>query len=92
MIKRITAIVILLATYHLAKAQLTIYPNIQQTGTGQVCAASGLYIGANIPGGLNNRIRSIKLDNNTVLQLFNGASNVVLYRIFQLFYILLCLK
>jgi len=60
--KILIAIVVLLANYHLAKAQLTIYPNIQQTGTGQVCAASGLYIGANIPGGLNNRIRSIKLD------------------------------
>jgi hypothetical protein len=62
MIKKLSVVVILLTICNFAKAQLTIYPNIQQGGTGKTCAASGLYIGVNIPGGLNNSIRSIKLD------------------------------
>ncbi len=62
MVKQLSFIVIFLSLCNFAKAQLTIYPNINQGGTSQVCAASGLYIGANIPGGLDNKIRSIKLD------------------------------
>jgi hypothetical protein len=62
MIKKLTLAIIFLTICNFAKAQLTIYPNINQTGTNQICAASGLYVGTNIPGGLNNKIRSIKLD------------------------------
>ncbi len=62
MIKKILVVFIFLSTCHLVKAQLTIYPAFNQGGTGQLCAASGLYIGANIPGGLHHKIKSIKLD------------------------------
>jgi hypothetical protein len=62
MIKKLTLAILFLTLYNFAVAQLTIYPNINQTGTSQICAASGLYVGTNIPGGLNNKIRSIKLD------------------------------
>lgn len=62
MIKTITVAIVFLTICNFVKAQLTIYPNINQGGTGQICAASGLHIGANIPGGLNNKTRSIKLD------------------------------
>ncbi|HET8828057.1 MAG TPA: glycosyl hydrolase [Pelobium sp.] len=62
MIKKLAIAFVLLSINNFAKAQLTIYPNINQGGTGQICAASGLHIGANIPGDLNNKIRSIKLD------------------------------
>ncbi|TKB99072.1 glycosyl hydrolase [Pedobacter cryophilus] len=62
MIKKLTVAIVFLIICNFAKAQLTIYQNISQGGSSQICAASGLYIGANIPGDLNNKIRSIKLN------------------------------
>lgn len=62
MIKQLSFIFILLSVCKITNAQLTIYPNINQGGTGQICAATGIHIGANIPGGLNNQIKSINLD------------------------------
>lgn len=62
MVKKLIALFICLNIFHPAKAQLTIYPAFNQGGTGHLITASGLYIGANIPGGLHNKIKSIKLD------------------------------
>jgi hypothetical protein len=46
------------ATTH---AQLTIYQNLDQSGTSATCVVSTIYKGSAIPGGLNNSIKSISL-------------------------------
>jgi hypothetical protein len=61
MLKKGLAILCLCGLSTFAKAQLTIYQGLKKTGTSQVCMASGLYIGNNIPGGLNNNFNSIVL-------------------------------
>jgi hypothetical protein len=43
------------------QAQLTIYQNLDQTGTSATCVVSTIYKSAAIPGGLNNSIKSISL-------------------------------
>ncbi len=61
MLKKVLAILCLCGLSTFAKAQLTIYQGLQKSGTSQVCTASGLYIGSNIPGGLNHNFNSIVL-------------------------------
>jgi len=45
----------------MVQAQLTIYQNLDQTGTSATVPVNTIYVGSSIPGGLNNSIRSITL-------------------------------
>nr|WP_294898042.1 glycosyl hydrolase [uncultured Pedobacter sp.] len=72
MLKKGLVILCLCGLSVFAKAQLTIYSGLQKTGTSQVCQASGLYVGSNIPGGLNNNIKSIVLAQGYMATLANN--------------------
>lgn len=58
--KLLFSILVLLAS-QLSKAQLTIYSNYNLKGTSASCVARTIYLGNNIPNGLNNNIKSISL-------------------------------
>ncbi len=45
-----------------ANAQLTIYANLNQQGTSATCVARTVHVNTSIPGGLNNAIKSITLN------------------------------
>lgn len=46
----------------LSNAQLVIYSNLNQQGTSSTCLARTVYVNTSIPGGLNNLIKSISLN------------------------------
>jgi Glycosyl hydrolase catalytic core/Secretion system C-terminal sorting domain len=45
----------------IANAQLSIYSNLNQQGSSATCVARTIYLGANVPNGLNDGIKSITL-------------------------------
>jgi hypothetical protein len=47
---------------HVSNAQLTIYANLNQQGTSATCVARTVFVNTSIPGGLNNMIKSISLN------------------------------
>ncbi len=59
--KLITSALMLFILVNIAKAQLTIYSDTQSQGTNAACSQFTIYVGNNIPGSLNNNIKSIKL-------------------------------
>jgi hypothetical protein len=60
--KKITLYFFLLVFSNQLNAQLVIHQNYDQTGTNATCASSTIYKGATIPGGLNDGIKSITLN------------------------------
>ncbi|MBK0383895.1 hypothetical protein I5M32_13080 [Pedobacter sp. SD-b] len=56
----------------LVNAQLVIYKGLQKTGNSQICQANGVYVGSNIPGALNNSIKSIVLSQGYMATLANN--------------------
>lgn len=59
--KKMLLVFIILGIFKSTNAQLTIYQNLDQTGTSATCLVSTIYKGSTIPGGLNNSIKSITL-------------------------------
>jgi hypothetical protein len=47
---------------HVSRAQLTIYSNYNLQGSSGTCVARTVYVNTSIPGGLNNGIKSISLN------------------------------
>lgn len=59
--KRLSLAFVLVCSLCTLKAQLTIYSNYNLNGTSASCAVRTIYLGNNIPNGLNNKIKSISL-------------------------------
>jgi Glycosyl hydrolase catalytic core/Secretion system C-terminal sorting domain len=60
--KKIFIIAAAFLVSQLANAQLTIYSNLNQQGTSATCVARTVHVNTSIPGGLNNAIKSITLN------------------------------
>ena len=61
---------------YLSNAQLTIYSNVNQQGSSGTCVAPTIYVGENVPNGLNDGIKSITLKQGfmaTLADSTNGA-------------------
>lgn len=62
LMKRFFILVAAFLASHLSHAQLVIYSNLNQQGTSSTCLARTVYVNTSIPGGLNNMIKSISLN------------------------------
>jgi hypothetical protein len=60
--KKIFSLVAAFLVCNLSNAQLTIYANLNQQGTSATCLARTVYVNTSVPGGLNNLIKSISLN------------------------------
>lgn len=60
--KKLAIPVFLCLVLYKSTAQLTIYSNFNQESSSAICAERTIFIGSKIPNGLNNGIKSIKLN------------------------------
>jgi hypothetical protein len=58
---------------HISNAQLTIYSNLNQQGTSATCVARTVFVNTSVPGGLNNGIKSITLNQGFMATLADNA-------------------
>jgi Glycosyl hydrolase catalytic core/Secretion system C-terminal sorting domain len=58
---------------HVSNAQLTIYSNLNQQGTSATCLARTVYVNTSVPGGLNNLVKSISLNQGYMATLADNA-------------------
>jgi Glycosyl hydrolase catalytic core/Secretion system C-terminal sorting domain len=60
--KKIFSLIAAFLVCNLSNAQLTIYANLNQQGTSATCLPRTVYVNTSVPGGLNNLVKSISLN------------------------------
>jgi Glycosyl hydrolase catalytic core/Secretion system C-terminal sorting domain len=71
--KKIFSLIAAFLVCNLSNAQLTIYANLNQQGTSATCLQRTVYVNTSVPGGLNNLIKSISLNQGYMATLAENA-------------------
>jgi Glycosyl hydrolase catalytic core/Secretion system C-terminal sorting domain len=71
--KKIFILVSAFLVCNIANAQLVVYSNLNQQGTSATCEARTIYVGADVPNGLNDGIKSITLSKGYMATLAANA-------------------
>jgi Glycosyl hydrolase catalytic core/Secretion system C-terminal sorting domain len=71
--KKIFSLIVAFMLCHVSNAQLTIYANLNQQGTSATCLPRTVYVNTSVPGGLNNLIKSISLNQGYMATLAENA-------------------
>jgi hypothetical protein len=71
--KKIFSLIAAFLVCNLSNAQLTIYANLNQQGSSSTCLPRTVYVNTSIPGGLNNLIKSISLNQGYMATLAENA-------------------